>query len=222
VRVRFAGCSLDTDAHRLWRGTSEVHLSPKAFEMLKVLVENRHRALSKEEALGLVWPGVFVSDASLARVVSEIREGLGDRARHPRILRTVHGYGYAFLAEVEVEDPGSAVAASGRSRPATCCLTRDNRTFPLCEGLHVVGREADASVWLDSPKVSRQHARIIIKGTDASIEDAGSKNGTFVGDERVVSRTPLRQGDAVRIGPFTLVFRVISGPFTTEAETVHR
>ena len=89
MKVRFAGCRLDTDARQFFRGAREVRLSPKAFELLKVLVENRHRALSKEESLQLVWPGVFVSDASLARVVTEIRAGVGDRARQARIVRTV-------------------------------------------------------------------------------------------------------------------------------------
>src|SRR5262245_3077820 len=96
VKARFGKCRLDTDARRLFRGADEVHLSPKAFELLKLLVENRERALSKSELLQRVWPGVFVSDASLARAVNEVREGVGDRARKPQIIRTVHGFGYGF------------------------------------------------------------------------------------------------------------------------------
>jgi hypothetical protein len=181
--------------------------------MLKVLVEHRHRALSKEEALGLVWPSVFVSDASLARVISEIREGVGDRARHSRIVRTVHGYGYAFGAEVKEERP----SIPGRARFA-CWLIRGTRTFPLPEGEHIVGREPDVSVWLDSPRVSRQHARIVITGSSATIEDIGSKNGTFVQNVRISSRTTLQPGDKVRIGPFALTFRIAPGAFTTQTE----
>ena len=85
----------------LFRGTGEVRLSPKAFELLTLLVEARPRALSKTELLERVWPGVFVSEDSLAKVVTEIRQALGDRKRPPRIVRTVHRYGYAFAAEVE-------------------------------------------------------------------------------------------------------------------------
>jgi len=81
VKVRFADYHLDTDARQLFERSRSVHLSPKAFEFLKVLVENRPRALSKQELLDRVWPGVFVSDASLARCVSEIRDAIGDHSR---------------------------------------------------------------------------------------------------------------------------------------------
>src|SRR5262245_40061063 len=100
MTITFGDCRLDLGARRLFRGALEVHLSPKAFDLLKALVENRPRALSKTELLKCVWPGTFVSDASLARAVSEIREGVCDSAHDPRVVRTVHGYGYAFVAEV--------------------------------------------------------------------------------------------------------------------------
>jgi DNA-binding winged helix-turn-helix (wHTH) protein len=217
VKIRFAGCRLDTDARRLFRGTRAVHLSPKAFELLTVLAENRHRALSKGELLQLVWPGVFVSDASLARVVNEIREAVGDHARRARIVRTVHAYGYAFAADVEDEEPASAAANLGH--PA-CWLTLGTRTFPLPHGEHIAGREPDSSIWLDSLKISRRHARVIVRGGGAMIEDLGSKNGTFVRGVRISGATPLEPGDEVGIGPFTLIFRVSRGPATTETEVV--
>ena len=81
MHVRFADCDLDTDARRLSRGAQEIHLSPKAFELLKLLVESRPRAVPKQELLDRIWSGVFVSDASLARAVSEIRDGIGDHSR---------------------------------------------------------------------------------------------------------------------------------------------
>jgi len=221
VKIRFADCRLDTDARRLWRGTREVHLSPKAFELLKLLVEEHPRALSKAALLERVWPDVFVSDASLARVVNEIREAVGDRARSSGIVRTVHRYGYAFGAELEDEGADGAPAAPGGASRATCWLIRESRTYPLADGEHMVGREPASSVWLDSPKVSRHHARIVVSAGRATIEDAGSKNGTFVGDLRIEIRTTLQSGDTIRIGPFTLIFRVVGGLFTTETETAH-
>ena len=215
MKIRFAGCRLDTDARRLFRGSLEVHLSPKAFELLRVLVENRDRALSKAELLELVWPGVFVSDASLARVVNEIRQEIGDRARHARVVRTVHAYGYAFVADVEDEDPASSASAVGRS---LCWLTLSNRTIPLTDGEHVAGRDPDLTIWLDSPKVSRRHARIVAGAGRATIEDLTSKNGTFVRGDRVSGPIALQPGDDIRIGPFTLIFRVSRGASTTETE----
>jgi DNA-binding winged helix-turn-helix (wHTH) protein len=99
MRLRFGSCTLDVDARRLFRGENEVHLSPKAFETLRVLVESRPRAVSKAELHARVWPDVFVGDVSLARAINEIRQALGDD-RHGRIIRTVHSHGYAFVGEV--------------------------------------------------------------------------------------------------------------------------
>jgi DNA-binding winged helix-turn-helix (wHTH) protein len=218
MTLRFADCRLDTDTRQLFRGTEEIHLSPKAFELLKRLVESRPRALSKAEMLEGVWPGVFVSDASLARVINEIRDGIGDQARRARIVRTVHRYGYAFAAEAaeDAEDePRPTPPAPGRH---VCQFLCDRREFPLPDGEHIAGREADAGVWLDSPRVSRRHARIIVTGDRATIEDLGSKNGTFVRGARISTPTALDPGADVRIGPFTLIFLVAHGPGATETQ----
>ena len=215
VKIRFASCRLDTDTRRLFRGAVEVHLSPKAFELLKVLVENRDRAFSKAELLERVWPEVSVSDASLARAVNEIRQGIGDRARHARIVRTVHGYGYAFVGDVKGEDPASPGSAIGLSN---CWLTLSNRTIPLADGEHVAGRDPESTIWLDSPKVSRHHARVVVDGGRATIEDLDSRNGTFIRGDRISGPVALSPRDEIRIGPFTLIFRVARHPLTTETE----
>jgi DNA-binding winged helix-turn-helix (wHTH) protein len=218
--IRFANCRLDIDARRLFRGTREVHLSPKAFEALTLLVDNRSRAISKTELLERVWPGVFVSEASLAKVVNEIREAVGDRARRALIVRTVHGYGYAFAAEVEVDESG----ATGTVPPVRphCWLVCGTREFALADGEHVVGRNPEVSVWLESPKVSRHHARLIVRGSRATIEDLGSKNGTYVRRARISGPTELELGDEIRIGRFTLIFRVEETAGPTETDIVTR
>src|SRR6185436_20145333 len=200
-----ADCVLDADARTVRRGTAAIHLSPKAFDLLTVLVEHGGRALSKVELLQRVWPGVFVSDASLARVVREIRAALGDSPHDPPIVRTVHGYGYAFAAAIS-EDSSKPTVADGR-RP-TLWLTRRTRTFALSEGEHLIGREPALAICLDSPKVSRHHARIVVKDARATIEDLESKNGTFVAGVRLTAPAVLEPGETVRIGPCTLIFRV--------------
>ena len=215
MKIRFAGCRLDTDARRLFRGTLEVHLSPKAFNLLKVLVENRDRAYSKAELFELVWPGVFVSDASLARVVNEIRQRVGDCARHAEVLRTVHGYGYAFVADVENEGPAPTTSVIGRS---ACWLTLSNRTIPLSDGDQIAGRDPDSAIFLDSPNVSRRHARVVVGSDRATSEDLTSKTGTFVRGNRISGPIALQPGDDIRIGPFRLIFRVSLGHATTETE----
>jgi len=212
--IRFAGCHLDLDARRLFRGSREVHLSPKAFELLKVLVEHRPRALSKSELLDRVWPGIFVSETSLARAVSEIRDGLG--ARRARVVRTIYGYGYAF--DSEIEGDGSHHIVAGSTRSALCWLTSAEREVALRDGNQIAGRDRAAEIWLDSPRVSRRHARFVVDDQRVTVEDLGSKNGTFVGGQRIVERTMLKPGDQVRIGPFTFVCGFGATPVSTETE----
>jgi DNA-binding winged helix-turn-helix (wHTH) protein len=212
--MRFADCRLDCDARRLFRREREVHLSPKAFELLKVLVESRPRALSKAELLDRVWPGTFVSDASLARTINEIRDGLG--ARRARLVRTVYGYGYAFAGAIEgdLSQPQTAVDAVR----TVCCLTSREREIPLADGDLVAGRDPDVDICLRSPRVSRRHALFVVSGPSVSVEDLGSKNGTFVNGTRVAGRIALKNGDHVRIGTFTFVLSVALASWSTETE----
>lgn len=214
MHVRFADCDLDTDARQLVRGGHEIHLSPKAFELLKLLVEQRPRALSKQELLDKIWPGVFVSDASLARAASEIRDAIDDHSRSDGFLQTVHGFGYRFASAGVVTLPASAEHADG---PA-CWLVGRDCEFRVGDGDHLLGREPGVPIRLDSPKVSRHHARLVIAGRAASIEDLGSKNGTFVRGVRIGERTQLHAGDDIQIGPIKLIFRIIEGLGSTQTE----
>ncbi len=89
VRVRFDRFTLDTDRRQLIRDTENVHLSPKAFDLLALLVQHQPKALAKTELLAQIWPSTFVADGSLAVVVAEIRAALGDVPRRSRYVRTV-------------------------------------------------------------------------------------------------------------------------------------
>jgi DNA-binding winged helix-turn-helix (wHTH) protein len=215
VKIRFNDCTLDIDARQLVRSGKNTHLPPKAFELLKLLIESRPRVLPKAELIERVWPGVFVSDASLAKVVSTVRKAIG-QVDDTRIIRTVHGCGYAFAAALEDQPPsiGSVRVAGG----AGCCLVCGRQEFPLGDGDHIVGRDAGSSIRLDSPKVSRQHARLIVRGSCATVQDLGSKNGSFVRGTRVTAPRTLQPGDDLRIGPFALVFHVANYSGSTESE----
>jgi len=218
VRVRFSEYYLDTDARQLFQGAREVHLSPKAFELLKVLVENRPRAISKAELLEKIWPGVFVSEASLARSVSEIREAIGEHSRTDGFLQTVHGFGYRFASQGVTDTHSGSLPVDG----PVCWLIGRNLEFRVLDGEHVVGREPGVSIRLDSPKVSRNHARVTVHGRAVSIEDLASKNGTFVGGVRISQVTSLNPGDEIQIGPIRLQFKVVEGPGNTETEVWSR
>jgi len=99
VRIRFGPFTLDLDTRQLKREDREIRVAPKAFELLHMLVSQRPRALSKTELQNGLWPDTFVAEANLSNLVAEIRDALDDRARAPRFIRTVHGFGYAFCGE---------------------------------------------------------------------------------------------------------------------------
>ena len=87
---------LDTDTRELRRKALPIHLSPKAFQLLQLLVENRPKALSKASLQERLWPDTFVVEANLSNLVGEVRAALGDDAHRPHFVRTVHAFGYAF------------------------------------------------------------------------------------------------------------------------------
>ena len=230
MRLRLGDLTFDSDARQLLRDRKEVHLSPKAFELLKTLIDQRPRALSKNELHERLWPKTFVSETNLASLIAEIREALGDNARQPRFIRTAHRYGYAFCGE-SLDAPGIAgrrgsLAGEANTRSANpssesgiatsfCWLIRDAKRLPLGSGENILGRESDdGGIRLDSPTVSRRHARISIAPNGASLEDLGSKNGTFLRGEPVTAVVPLIDGDEIRVGSVILRFRTSSGSRT--------
>src|SRR5262245_4528265 len=108
VTYRFDEFALDGDTRRLLKRDQEIHLSPKAFELLFALVANRARAMSRRELHEHLWPSTFVQDANLAGVVAEIRRALDDSVEAPRYVRTVPRFGYWFIGPLA----GSPVEAS--------------------------------------------------------------------------------------------------------------
>lgn len=204
VIFRFDRFALDSDTRRLLRDREEIHLSPKAFQLLQCLVENRTRAMSRADLQKELWPTTFVLDTNLASLIKEVRHALDDTAEAPRFIRTVHRFGYWFIGEVH-DGSGSPSRAATSVRYWLVWATRQ---IPVDNGEHILGRAPDASVWIDAPGVSRHHARLVIDGEDATVEDLGSKNGTYVGDEQVASRRRLVDGDQIRLGPVVITFRI--------------
>jgi pSer/pThr/pTyr-binding forkhead associated (FHA) protein len=107
-------------------------------------------------------------------------------------------------------------------RPATrYWLVWETRQVPLTEGDNILGRAPDAAVWIDALGVSRHHARIIVEGGDATVEDLGSKNGTYVGAERVTAPCRLADGDQIRLGSVVITFRIPPPVGSTETAPTH-
>ncbi len=215
MRVRFSPYVLDLESRQLLRGDDVVHLSPKAFDLLSILLSNRPKALSKSDLLERLWPGTFVVEKNLANLVSEIREAIGDDPVNPRFIRTVHRFGYAFR---EADSRGESSGSAGRGGAVSFRLKWINGRATLEEGEHVVGRDPDAEIFLNSDGVSRRHARIEVSADRATIEDLGSKNGTFVSDQRVEGTRPLSDGDIIRVGSVKLTLRIFQTPGSTRTE----
>jgi DNA-binding winged helix-turn-helix (wHTH) protein len=217
VRVRFGDLSLDTDTRQLQRGSTEVHLSTKAFDLLRLLIEARPRVVSKHELQEALWPGIYVSEANLFTLMSEVRTAIGDGVRDPVFVRTVHGVGYAFSGEV-VELTSSRIEEA--QRVSGFIVISGARRITLGEGENVLGRDTDVSVCLDSATVSRRHARITITGDRAALEDLGSRNGTFVNEQRIDSVTFLKDGDQIRIGSILCTLRALSSNISGETQAL--
>jgi DNA-binding winged helix-turn-helix (wHTH) protein len=216
VKFEFDDVCVDADARQVLRAGAPVHVSPKAFDLLVALIRERPKVLSKEDLHARLWPSTFVSDTSLAMVVAEVRAALGETAREPRAVRTVHRHGYAFQGNVREVRQTPGGAAAGRTAMGFW-LIAGSRRIPLLSGENVIGRDPAARVWLDSPSVSRRHARILVEGRNATLEDLGSKNGSRVGATRVTKTSPLADGDELTFGSVVVTFRTwAADPTLTE------
>jgi len=211
MRLRFGDVTFDSGRRALFRGPQEIHLSPKAFRFLELLLSRRPNAVPKEEILETVWPDVVVSEASLATLAKDVRKALGGGPEEP-FLRTVHRFGYSFDGEVqEVRDGMPAVRLHA--------LVWGTQEMSLQEGENVLGRERSAAVWVGHFSVSREHARFVVAGEKAEVEDLRSKNGTWLGSSRVEGRLPLADGDEVRVGEVRLIYRGPASGLTGETRS---
>ena len=213
--VVFGDFVLDLDARELRRGGEPILLSPKAYQLLEVLVGSSPKALSKAALQEQLWPNTFVVEKNLVNLIAEIREALGDDAAQPRFVRTIQRFGYAFRDNTEKPH---ARRESIRAPDVRFRLVWAGGRAGLCDGEHVLGRDPDLKLFLDASDVSRRHARIRVAGDEATIDDLDSKNGTFVSDQRVVSATRLADGDSIRIGSVRLTFTAVRSRGSTETK----
>ena len=207
--ARFGPFTLDSDRRVLTSSTrGGLHLTPKAFDLLALLVAEAPRVVRKNELHERLWPGTFVSDATLAGLVKDIRRALDDHDSGAPLIRTAHGVGYAFAGELDRpalrrSDISHWVVAAGRH-------------IALSVGQNLVGRDKTAVVSLDAPGVSRSHARIVVEGGGASLEDLGSKNGTTLGGTPVTGKVELTDGDHIHFGPVIVVYHASVSGMSTE------
>lgn len=116
MRYRFSGCELDTQLRAICRGDKQLTLRPKPFEMLVYLIENCDRVVSKQEFADQLWPDQYISDAVIQNSILAVRQALGDSGREQRMIQTLHGYGYRFVAPITAVVDAAAVDA-GEPKP---------------------------------------------------------------------------------------------------------
>jgi DNA-binding winged helix-turn-helix (wHTH) protein len=209
VIARFGLFAFDSASRQvIHENDAAIHLTPKAFDLLAVLIEEAPRVVQKSEIHNRLWPGVFVTDATVVGLVKELRRALQDRDPGSPLIRTSHGVGYAFCGGLDRPGPRMAIAEHW--------IVGADRRIPLSQGENVIGRDPASAVWLDFAGVSRRHARIVVRRQRTELEDLGSKNGTSVRETLVTSPTALHDGDRIRIGPACLTYRFTPGGLSTE------
>jgi DNA-binding winged helix-turn-helix (wHTH) protein len=221
VRVRFGSFVLDSGSRELRnldRGVP-VHLSPKAFDLLEVLVARRPNVVSKDVLLREIWGAKVVEEANLAIAVGEIRKALGDDPKSPATVVTVPRHGYRFAADAhDLDIPSTPAGREG----VRCWLMWKDATLPLRDGDNAVGRHPASAVWLNAGSVSRTHARIFATPSGMMVEDRGSRNGTFVDGRKISAPHLLVDGSTVTFGSEATVFREWSDAAAVGTEPVAR
>ena len=193
MRLQFGDFVFDSALRTLTRGAKPLELTPKAFTLLELLIAARPAAVSKEKLYDQLWPETFVEPGNLHNLVFEIRAALDDDDH--KLITTARGFGYAFAWTARTAERTRFAATVGRE------------LFPLHEGENIIGRDPAAAVFIDSPDISRRHARIVVHDAGVTVEDLGSKNGTFVNSERLTTPRALSTGDTITIGRIRIMIR---------------
>ena len=205
-RVPIGAFAFDAERRQLLGEGGAVALSSKEFDLLFLLVSKRPGAVSKEEIQDALWPRTTVAETSLTTLVRELRTKLGQEGREGPI-RTVHGFGYAL------EDDAAAQERAPAPR-----LLRGTAEIRLDSPELTLGREPGLPGTIDDASVSRRHASLRWDGARVFLADLGSKNGTFVKGVRVSVPVALEDGDEIRLGLVSFVYRAprAAGESTTK------
>ena len=145
TRYELDACTIDTDTMRVAVDGRDVPVQPQVFDVLALLIAERHRVVTKQELLERVWGHTFVTESTLTSRIKSARQAIGDDGRSQRLIRTVHGRGYQFVGEVR-----QSRASAGTAQPQTADRVGGERSSdPIGRhrlpsfGSRLVGRDAD-------------------------------------------------------------------------------
>lgn len=185
MSLQFGEFTLDISRRQLLKGAEPVRLSPKAFHLLTLLVQEHPRALSKVDLHEQVWPDTFVTDGSLATLVAELRSALGDDRSQSRFIRTLHGFGYSFTADVS-EAPATAPASApprrlpGRRSAAVACAL----------AVAVLSARSSPSARTDADDEARRDYTEGKQLVEHAVDDAETLSRALVSFKKSAARSP--------------------------------
>ena len=188
--ISFGPFRFDLADECLWRGTHAISLRPKAFSVLKLLVEHPGRLVTTQRVLDTVWPGTFVGDAVLKDNIRQLRDALDDDAKSPRYIETAHRRGYRFIAKLSESLPSNSPSAEPQSpvhfAPKLVAPASSATSF------RVVGRESDLAKmhgWLNRASAGERQT-VFVTGEPGigktSVVEAFLEEATRVPGIRVV------------------------------------
>jgi DNA-binding winged helix-turn-helix (wHTH) protein/tetratricopeptide (TPR) repeat protein len=129
----FGPFRLDTVNHSLWRADERTSLTPKAFDVLRYLVEHADRLVTQDELLESLWPETYVNPEGIRKYILEVRRALGDRSGKPVFIQTFPKRGYQFVAAVT--ESGTAPVLAASTQPTTSMVGRQDGLARLNAGL---------------------------------------------------------------------------------------
>ncbi len=197
---------VEPDLDRISRGDESSSLRPRVTELLVCLAASAGKLATKQQIIDEVWRTEFVTVNALTQLIAELRTALGDDAAKPRYVETIPRRGYRLIAPT---DYAEAPPTQNKGEASKFLLVdEDGSELELTEGENLIGRSPDAAIRVDTSEVSRRHARIVIDGTTATVEDLGSKNGTYLRGLRIDRASPIEDADEIQIGANLARFRV--------------
>jgi TolB-like protein/Tfp pilus assembly protein PilF len=183
--ISFGGYRFDVAAGRLWSGTQEVRLTPKASTVLRVLVTHAGNPVSKEDLFSAVWSETAVSDDALTSCIQELRKALGDDPKQPRFIETRHRRGYRFIAPISGAATGDASGVAGSAAPTSDISAIAVLPFAdmspgrdqdyLCEGL--AEELINALTHVDGLRVAARTASFQFRASGADVQAVGRQLG---------------------------------------------
>jgi len=176
--VSFSGYRFDAGTGRLWAGTREIRLTPKAAAVLNALVRRAGQPVSKDELFASVWNGTAVGDDALTSCIQELRRALDDDAKQPRFIETRHRRGYRFVAQLSAPaaesgppaQPHADAISSIAVLPFADMSPARDQDY-LCEGL--AEELINALTHIDGLRVAARTASFQFRSAGADIHEIG-------------------------------------------------